>query len=80
MTIEMLREILGWCIVINTGLLLWWFMFLVFAHDLVYRLHSKWFEIPVETFNTIHYSGLAGLKIVVFVFNITPYIALCIVM
>jgi hypothetical protein len=80
MTVQILREILGWCVVINMGLLLWWFLFLVFAHDLVYRMHSKWFKIPVETFDTIHYSGLAFLKLLVFVFNITPYFALCIVM
>jgi hypothetical protein len=76
MTIEMMRAVLGWCSIINMGLLLWWFLILVFAHDLVYRLHSKWFKISVETFDAIHYSGIAFFKLAVFVFNIVPYLAL----
>lgn len=54
MTVDILRGVLGWCAVINMGMLLWWFLFLAFAHDWVYRMHSKWFKIPVETFNAIH--------------------------
>ena len=79
MTVDILREVLGWCAVINMGLLLWWFLFFVFAHDWVYRMHSKWFKIQVETFNTIHYAGIAFYKIAIFVFIIIPYFALRIV-
>ncbi len=79
MTVDILRGVLGWCAVINMGLLLWWFLLLAFAHDWVYRIHSKWFKIPVETFNAIHYAGMAFFKIAIFVFNIIPYFALRIV-
>jgi hypothetical protein len=79
MTVDILRGVLGWCAVINMGLLLWWFLFLAFAHDWVYSMHNKWFKIPVETFNAIHYSGMAFFKIAIFVFNIIPYFALRIV-
>ena len=78
MRVDILCGVLGWCAVINMGLLLWWFLFLVFAHDWVYRMHSKWFKIP-ETFNAIHYAGMAFFKIAIFVFNIIPYFALLIV-
>ncbi len=33
MTIEVVRSFLGWCSVINMGLLLYWFLFIMFAHD-----------------------------------------------
>jgi len=79
MTVDILRGVLGWCAVINVGLLLWWFLLLAFAHDWVYRMHSKWFKIPLETFNAIHYAGMAFFKIAIFVFNIIPYFALRIV-
>ena len=79
MTIDMIREALLWCFVINMGLLLWWFLFLTLAHDWVYRFHSKWFKLSVESFDTIHYAGLAFFKIAIFVFNIVPYLALTIV-
>ena len=76
MTIEIVRDALLWCFVINMGLLVWWFMFLVFAHDWVYRYHGKWFKLSVEKFDAIHYAGMAFFKIGIFVFNIVPYCAL----
>ena len=79
MTVDTLCGALGWCAIINMGVLLLWFLFLAFAHDWVYRMHSKWFKIPVETFNAIHYAGIAFLKITIFIFNIIPYFALRIV-
>jgi hypothetical protein len=79
MTIDMIREALLWCFIINMGLLLWWFMFFAFAHDWVYRMHGRWFKLSVEKFDAIHYAGIAFFKICIFVFNIVPYFALLIV-
>ena len=41
MTVELLKGTLAWSAVLNIGILLWWFLFLTFAHDWVYKLHSK---------------------------------------
>jgi len=79
MTLEVIRSALAWCTLINWGLMLWWFLFFTFAHDLMYRVHSKWFNIPVEKFDAIHYAGIAFFKILVFMFNLVPYLALRIV-
>jgi hypothetical protein len=79
MNVEAVRAVLGWSTLINIGLLLWWFLVIVFAHDWVYKMHSKWFNIPVEKFDAIHYSGMAIFKIAIFLFNLVPYIALSIV-
>ena len=79
MTVEMMRAVLGWCSIINIGLLLWWFFAITVLHDWGYRIHSKWFKLSVESFDTIHYAGIAFFKIAVFVFNIVPYFALRIV-
>ena len=79
MTLEAIRSALAWCTLINWGLMLWWFLFFTFAHDLMYRIHSKWFKIPVEKFDALHYAGIAFFKILVFVFNLLPYLALRIV-
>ncbi len=80
MTIETMRAVLGWCSIINMGLLLWWFLIVTFAHDWVYRFHSKWFKLSVESFDAIHYAGIAFFKVAIFVFNIVPYFALGIVL
>ena len=79
MTLELIRDALGWCTLINFGLLLWWGLFFLFAHDFVYRMHTRWFKLSVEEFDKIHYLGLAIFKLMVIVLNLVPYLALRIV-
>jgi len=38
MTIEIIRDALGWCAVINFGLFLWWFLLFTFAHNWTDRM------------------------------------------
>ncbi len=47
MTLEVVRNALGWCFLINLGILMLWFLFLVFAHGWVYKMHTKWFKMSV---------------------------------
>ena len=79
MTMEIVRDTLAWCAVINLGLLLWWFLFLTVAHDWTYRLHGKWFKMSRENFDAIHYGGMAAFKLGILLFNLVPYLALRIV-
>ena len=79
MNLEQLREILGWCCLLNLGILLLWWAFFSLAHDLVYRFHTRWFQLSRERFDAIHYSGMALLKLFVYVFQLVPYLVLHIV-
>ena len=79
MELTMIRAFFAWCSVINLALLLWWVLFLLFAHDWTYRFHSKWFKISVEKFDAIHYAGMGIFKISIILFNLVPYLALRIV-
>jgi hypothetical protein len=79
MTIDLVRDALLWCFIINIGILLWWFLFFALAHDWVYQFHGKWFKLSVDKFDAIHYAGMAFFKICIFLFNIVPYFALSIV-
>ncbi len=79
MSIEMLIKFLGWCAVLNVALLIWWALFMIFAHDWVYRIHSKWFYMNLERFDSIHYAGIAYYKLSIILFNIAPYLALRII-
>ena len=79
MTVDVFLGILGWSAVINFGLLMWWFLWILFAHDFVYRMHSRWFKVSVEKFDAIHYAGMAFYKITIIVFNVVPYLALRII-
>jgi len=79
MSIDTLRELLFWSTVINYGLLLWWFLVFLLAHDWLHSFHGRWFRLPVEQFDAIHYAGMAAYKIGIFLFNLVPYLALHIV-
>ena len=79
MNIEAMECFFLWCFVINMGLVVWWFLWLLLAHDWVYRMHTKWFQLSVERFDAIHYSALVGFKIAIFAFFLVPYLALKIV-
>jgi len=68
-------HILIFCTVINYAILFVWFGVFVFAHDWLYRMHSRWFKIPVETFDSIHYAGIAIYKIGIMLLNLVPLIA-----
>ncbi|QPK61815.1 hypothetical protein IVG45_13170 [Methylomonas sp. LL1] len=79
MNIELVHDALLWCTVINYGLLLFWALLFITAHDWLLRLHGRWFHLSIEKFDAIHYSGMAIYKIGIFLFNLVPYIALLIV-
>ncbi len=79
MSIELLIKLLGWTTVLNLALLIWWGLFIIFAHDWVYRLHTKWFSLSKEQFDTVHYAGIAYYKLSIILFNIAPYLALRII-
>jgi hypothetical protein len=76
MTFETIRAVFAWCSVINMGLLLWWLVFFVLAHDWMYHFHSKWFKMSEERFDAIHYAGMAIFKIGIIMFNLVPYLAM----
>ncbi len=79
MSIELIRDILLWCSIINFSVLFLWGLIFLAAHEWMYRLHGRWFRLPVDQFDAIHYAGMAAYKIGVILFNFVPYIALHIV-
>ena len=79
MTAEIVRDVLAWCSVINLGVLLFWALWFLLAHDFMYRLHGKWFKLSVERFDEINYTLIGFFKIGIILFNIVPYFAFRIV-
>lgn len=71
-----LANLLGWCALINYSLLLLWFFVFSLAHDWLFRLHSRWFSLTVGQFDLINYGGVGLYKLLIFVFNLAPYLAL----
>lgn len=79
MTVDELKALLLWSTVINYGVLLVWFAAFSLAHDWVYRTHTRWFRLSVETFDALNYMGVALYKIGILLFNLAPLVALCLV-
>ncbi|MGJ0490043.1 DUF6868 family protein [Methylobacter sp.] len=79
MNIELMRDVFLWCAIINYGVLLFWALLFIAAHEWLYQLHGRWFRLPVERFDAVHYAGMAIYKIGILLFNLVPYIALHIV-
>ena len=79
MNIDILREWLFWCGAINFGCLMFTSLAILFAHDLIYSIHSKFLKLSVETFDTLIFASMGFYKICIFVFFIIPYAALRIV-
>ena len=76
---DTLRDVLLWSLVINYGVLLIWFAAFTLAHDRLYRLHSRWFTLSRQTFDAVHYGGMAVYKIGILLLNLAPLVALWLV-
>ena len=79
MNVELITAVLGWCTLFNLALLAWWALFILFAHDWTYRMHTHWFRLSEERFDSLHYALMGFFKLTIIVFNLMPYLALRVV-
>lgn len=79
MNVELLQEFLGWCVVINFGILALSTISLVLFKEKVAQLHAKTFGVSSSEVKSHYFTYLANYKIVVIVFNLVPYLALMVV-
>ena len=79
MSVELTRNILLWCTVINFGFVLVWFLLLVLLRAWLYRRWSSWFRLTAEQFDAINFAGIIFYEVAILLFNLVPYIALGIV-
>lgn len=76
MTISILIDALGWCVLFNILLYLVWVFLFIFKRDWMYHFHTRWFNLTPATFDRIHYSGIAFYKLLIIFFNLIPYLVL----
>ena len=70
-----LRELLGWCSVINIGVLVLSSILLVVMRGPVSRVHSRLFGLDTTDLSRGYLQFLAQYKIAILIFNLTPYLA-----
>jgi hypothetical protein len=76
MTLENLILFLGWCSVINIGLLLLTSLILILINNTLAKWHATLFNIDENLVRNRYFQYLSQYKILIIVFNIVPYFAL----
>jgi hypothetical protein len=79
MTIEIARQFLLWCSIINYGILILWFLWFAFAHDTYRGLLERAVRVKGDQFDALNYWGMTIYKLGILLFNIVPWIALSLV-
>ena len=75
-SMETLRAFLGWCTVINMGLLLLASVFAGPLRGMSTGIHGKMFGLSEADLSRQYFQYVANYKIAIVVFNLVPYIAL----
>jgi hypothetical protein len=75
-SIDIVREFIGWCTVINIGILLIATIFLVLTRAPILKMHAKLFELSQADLSLSYFQFLGQYKLAIYVLNLAPYIAL----
>ena len=79
MAIENILAVLGWSMVVNFGILLFWALVMKLMPNLTYRTQSFITSISREDFERTMYTMMGQFKIALMVTHFGPYVALRIV-
>lgn len=75
-SIEVMREFLGWCAVINMAMLTFVALAIVVVDAPLRKLHRALFKLSDEDLSRAYFQYLAQFKIVVVIFFVIPWVAL----
>ena len=71
-----LANLLGWCTLLNFGVLMFSTMLLVAFRKPITAIHCRMMEMEPKQVSAAYFSFLANYKILIIVFNLVPYLAL----
>ncbi len=76
LTISTLTEFLGWCTLLNFGLLALTAILLMSRRETMVRVHSRMFGVNEADLPRIYFQYLAHCQVLIWVLNLVPYVAL----
>ena len=79
MNLDQLTELFKWMSIINICILVLTSVLIMLLKNIMYKLHGKLFEIKQDNVALVSYQYLGMYKILILVFNITPYISLLLI-
>jgi len=78
MNIETIREFLGWCTIINYGLMILAFLKVYALRNTLAQFRQELFGLDEESVRRLQGQFFVNYKVAIIIFNLTPYIALSI--
>ena len=78
MNIETICEFLGWCTIINYGLMILAFLKVYALRNTLAQFRQELFGLDEESVRRLQAQFFVNYQLVIIVFNLTPYIALSI--
>ncbi len=76
MTISELTGLLGWCTLLNFGMLITAAIVLALGRQPVAKIQARFWGLQQHEIEAAYLNYLANYKILVFIFNLVPYLAL----
>ena len=76
MTMAELTTFLGWCTLLNVGMLAFSSLMLFGGGSRIAKIHAKMFDLEPSQLPAAYFQYLAQYKIGILLLNIAPYIAL----
>lgn len=76
MTIDQMTVFFGWCALINIVIMFVAFIGLKVFREMIMNIHSTMMGIDKAELPVLYFKYLANYKIAIFVFSLTPYLAL----
>jgi hypothetical protein len=78
-SMQAVAAVLGWSTVLNMGFLAFAAILLLVAGGPIRRIHAGMYGLSEDDLSRAYFQYLAQYKIMIFVFNLAPYVALRIV-
>jgi len=75
-TLDTLTTFLGWCAILNIGVMLISTLAVTAFKQPVIRLHSRMFGLAPEELPVMYFNYLGNYKIAIYMLNFVPYFAL----
>ncbi|HAU67819.1 MAG: hypothetical protein P8I38_02695 [Arenicella sp.] len=79
MNVELLTDFLEMCLLINAGILLFTFLAMMVFKSFIVKQHGTIFGLSEHELQGRYFSYFAHFKVLIIVFNLTPYLALKII-
>lgn len=78
-SLETVTAFLGWCSVINIGVLVVAALVIVAMRESMSKMHGSMFGLEQAELSSAYFQYLANYKIAIIIFNLVPYLALRII-